>query len=690
MAALLLAASLPALVTAVRPEAAAAGAPMLEHVDDIPSGVTLDPVPALDPARWVGTPILREAREGGVAPAMLVLDAHALGLDAAALRGMGLATVSFADLPRVTDAWVLDHGVPEREADARLQGAGVAATGPAMTVYHDDALKALVWINGPALANTAWADAVSVIGRDSGASITRVTTMSTPRSTPNVDDSCQMQAVAKYEAGFATAGDAVVIFSPDRVTHVPTGTLAYGLQVDGPVTTQRMWGESVKKCVGGGRVTPRYIPSAYVAVDYETNVVHPATPNAAQVTASYLAAHEIGHVLGMEHRMAWCHSEGLHQHQSIEAFTTGGGKPAHCTDIANYVSTHVHWTFYLASGGGAPAMASENAAWSQCLSGGWCSRGNAPGPVTTTTASPGDGRVTLSWSAPPNGGGAIDQYRIYRSTSPGAQPLDAPLATRYWWDPLSYTDTAVTNGVTYYYHVRAFNMNSATLREGDAVDGEGPRGNEASAKPARANNPPYMPSSYSPGWGASVSNPVTFSWNGGDPDGGSVTYTVRGAKDGQPYGTLCGPVTSSASRPSCTVTLGAGAGLYRWYVIANDGVASPVNGETSEFTLTTSTTNRAPYTPSNVAPAQGSTVSSATVTWRWNGGDPDGDAVTYTIRGGEEGGSGYRTLCGPITSTLSQPSCTATLSVRGHYNWYVIASDGKAPNVSGPTWDFTY
>ncbi len=87
------------------------------------------------------------------------------------------------------------------------------------------------------------------------------------------------------------------------------------------------------------------------------------------------------------------------------------------------------------------------------------------------TASPGDGQVVLAWSAPSsNGGSAITGYKIYRGTTAGGETLLTTVGS-----VLTFTDTGLTNGVTYYYKVSAVNG-----------VGEGARSNQASAIPINA------------------------------------------------------------------------------------------------------------------------------------------------------------------------------------------------------------
>ncbi|HYM40685.1 MAG TPA: kelch repeat-containing protein [Thermoplasmata archaeon] len=77
----------------------------------------------------------------------------------------------------------------------------------------------------------------------------------------------------------------------------------------------------------------------------------------------------------------------------------------------------------------------------------------APSAPQTLTATAGNGRVVLTWAAPAsNGGAAITAYKVYRGTTSGSETLLATLGS-----VLTYTDSGVTNGGTYYYEVSAVN-----------------------------------------------------------------------------------------------------------------------------------------------------------------------------------------------------------------------------------------
>ena len=90
-----------------------------------------------------------------------------------------------------------------------------------------------------------------------------------------------------------------------------------------------------------------------------------------------------------------------------------------------------------------------------------------PSAPQNPQATPGEGYVGLKWDEPgDDGGAAITNYRIYRSTAPGGGTLLTTVG-----NVLAYTDNDVTNDQQYYYQIGA--VNSA---------GEGARSKEASVK----------------------------------------------------------------------------------------------------------------------------------------------------------------------------------------------------------------
>jgi hypothetical protein len=98
-----------------------------------------------------------------------------------------------------------------------------------------------------------------------------------------------------------------------------------------------------------------------------------------------------------------------------------------------------------------------------------------PGAPTVDAPVAGNGSVSLSWSKPSTDGGAtITDYAVYQATTAGGETFLANTG-----GALTYTDTGLTNGTTYYYEVAAING-----------AGTGTLSNEVSATPTA---PPPTP-----------------------------------------------------------------------------------------------------------------------------------------------------------------------------------------------------
>jgi len=131
---------------------------------------------------------------------------------------------------------------------------------------------------------------------------------------------------------------------------------------------------------------------------------------------------------------------------------------------------------------------------------------SVPSAPRSVIAQAGDSQVVVSWSAPmSNGNSAIAKYSVRRGTSPGGETWLADVATG-----MSYNDTSVANGVTYYYTATATNS-----------VGEGPESLEVSATPARpgAATVPGVPLNLS---AVAGTGHVLVSWYEPASDGGSA------------------------------------------------------------------------------------------------------------------------------------------------------------------------
>lgn len=122
-----------------------------------------------------------------------------------------------------------------------------------------------------------------------------------------------------------------------------------------------------------------------------------------------------------------------------------------------------------------------------------------PAAPAGLTASPGNESITLAWPDSPEAD--VTGYEVFRSTSPSVDTSGVPLATPTTSD---YVDTAVVNGTTYYYVVRAVGMS-----------GTSPASNEVSATP-ETNSPPTTAPTLVATAGDDV---VTLDWDDNpDPD----------------------------------------------------------------------------------------------------------------------------------------------------------------------------
>jgi hypothetical protein len=207
----------------------------------------------------------------------------------------------------------------------------------------------------------------------------------------------------------------------------------------------------------------------------------------------------------------------------------------------------------------------------------------APGAPTGLTAAPGNGRVTLSWTAPAADGGAgISGYWIYRGTSPGGEsrvPVNGALV-----QATTYTVTGLANGTAYYFTVAAVN----------AARHQGNNSGQASAAPVVATAPATASTSVSPAAGTGApgapgaptgliatagNGQVTLSWTAPAPDGPpSARYDVyEGTSPGFSLGTPVGSTTGTSG----TVT-GLADGTTYYFVVAAVGANGTMSGATGE------------------------------------------------------------------------------------------------------------
>ena len=185
-------------------------------------------------------------------------------------------------------------------------------------------------------------------------------------------------------------------------------------------------------------------------------------------------------------------------------------------------------------------------------------RNLVPPVPTNVVASAGNGQVGLSWSA----SSGATSYNVGRSTTSGGPytTIGSPTAT-------TYTDTAVSNGTTYYYVVAA-------------VNGAGTSANssQVSATPQLA--VPPVPTNVV----ASAGNgQVGLSWSASS---GATSYNVgRSTTSGGPYTTIGSPTATTY-----TDTAVSNGTTYYYVVAAVNGAGTSANSSQVSATPATITT----------------------------------------------------------------------------------------------------
>ncbi len=266
----------------------------------------------------------------------------------------------------------------------------------------------------------------------------------------------------------------------------------------------------------------------------------------------------------------------------------------------------------------------------------------------------------LGWSRDDSGREVT--YTVHMGTSPGSMPDEYTViknslilpealeqATKYYWSVEAADGDETVTGDTW----------SFTTQE-------------------RPNRPPNKPQEPRPMDGAK-NMPVnpTLSWSGDDPDDDAVGYTVylstNSSAEPLEY-SVRGKTLKVPSNLSSDVT-------YYWKVEASDGSLKNVS-DTWSFT-TQGEPNNPPNKPIDPKPDNHASDQPTNPILGWEGEDPDGDAVTFTVYMGPTLNEMSEIYSGP------EKNCSAPTSNYGATNfWRVEASDGKLTN-SSDVWSFS-
>ena len=284
----------------------------------------------------------------------------------------------------------------------------------------------------------------------------------------------------------------------------------------------------------------------------------------------------------------------------------------------------------------------------------------APSAPTGVTATPGNTTITLSWTAPSDGGSAITGYDVYESTTSGAENYASPVNT----SPITGTTTTLTgltNGTTYYFTVKAIN----------AVGSSAPSA-EVWAIPA--GTVPGAPTAVSAvaGYGS-----ATVSWSAPANVGGSAISRYSVTATDTTLASRGGQTCTTSGALSCTVTGLTNGDLYSFTVTATNSVGTSVASGSSNVVVPTIT---APLAPTRLT----ATPSDHRVVLSWTAPANGGASILgYNVF--EATSTGGENYASPVNGAVLVSGTTATISSLTNGDTYYFTVEAVNAVGSSPS-----
>ena len=285
--------------------------------------------------------------------------------------------------------------------------------------------------------------------------------------------------------------------------------------------------------------------------------------------------------------------------------------------------------------------------------------GGGPGAPTLNTATPGNGSVTLGWTAPSSDGGSpITGYNVFEGTSSGGESTSPVNASPLAADATGYTATGLTNGTPEFFTVEALNAN-----------GPSPASNELSATPSATSTVPGAPTlnTASPGNAS-----VTLGWTGPSSDGGSpiTGYNVfEGTSSG---GESTTPVNASPLAADATgyTATGLTNGTPYYFTVE----ALNANGPSVASDERSATPSASSSTPPTAPLSLHAAFANASVVLTWEPPSSDGGSPIkgYNVYEGTASGGESTTPVNASPLPASATGYTATGLTNGKAYYFIV------------------
>jgi fibronectin type 3 domain-containing protein len=276
-----------------------------------------------------------------------------------------------------------------------------------------------------------------------------------------------------------------------------------------------------------------------------------------------------------------------------------------------------------------------------------------PGTPALNNTTGNNGSVALGWSPPAsNGGMTITGYRIFRGTSSGGATMLTNVGNITAW-----TDTSVTNGMTYYYQVSAVNAMGASSRS-----------TEKSATPVDGTGKvPTAPQSL--GVKPNLATGIGLTWKAPKTVGSSPVVAYRIYRSTVSKGAVY--LATVGNVLAFTDTNVQNGTTYYYQVSAVNGA-----GESPRTAEKAAARGTAPTAPRSLT----ATTASGGITLKWSAPSATGGAalIAYRIyRSTSSGGQAF--LVSVSNKTTSYVDKTTTKGVRYYYFVRAVNDLGESP-----------